>query len=147
MPTHPRHEYLDTVKDLLIQALGERLAPGVPDYLDLFADDAVLETPYGLPDSRTRVVGRTDLAVFVESLRGYVELSDMTLRADYPSADGVVVLEYDGTVRQPERGLTFDQRYIAVIHTRAGRVTVFREYSDPSRVELAESRQTAGRAG
>jgi len=48
------------------------------------------------------------------------------------------------TVRQPERGLTFGQLYIAVVHTREGRITSFRESSDPSQVELAERQQTPG---
>lgn len=131
-----RHDYLDAVKDLLVEALGPRLAPGVRDYLDLFTEDGVLETPYA-PEATRRVVGAADLAEFVESLRGYVVLTEMRLRGNYPTGGDVVVLEYDGQVRQPRAGVSFEQSYVAVIRTRDGRVALFREYSDPQRAATA----------
>ncbi len=140
----PAHPYLDAVTRLLVDALGPRLAPGVGDYLDLFAEDGVLETPYGPPRDTSRVAGREDLASFVESLRGYVVLSDMRLQTCHLGDDGYTFLEYGGTVHQPQRGITFAQQYVAVVRTERGRVTVFREYTDPSRAEAPERWPAAG---
>lgn len=142
----PVHPYLDAVTRLLVDALGDRLASGVRDYLDLFAEDGVLETPYGPPQQTRRVAGREELASFVESLRGYVVLSDMRLQDCHLSDDGYAVLEYAGTVHQPRRAITFAQQYVAVVRTDGGRVAVFREYSDPSRAEAPDRWPPAGGA-
>lgn len=72
-------------------ALGDRLAPGVEDYLDLLTDT----TPYAPAGETRRVASRTDLAAFVESLRGYVVLADVQLRARYRS-DGDVTRHHPG---------------------------------------------------
>lgn len=144
MPQAPvTHPYLDAVTLLLVEALQERLAPGVDDYLDLFADSAVLETPYA-PQPPRRIAGRDEIGLFVGSLRGHVELSDMVLTGRYEAPEGTVVLEYDGVVHQPRRRLTFSQSYVAVVRTDAGRVVLFREYSDPMKAEAAEREAAAG---
>lgn len=133
-----RHSYLDAVTWLLVDALGDRLTPGIEDYLDLFAESGVLETPYAPHDAPRRIAGRINLAAFVESLRGYVVLADMRLRCRILGDDGHAVLEYDGTVRQPRRSITFAQSYVAVVRTDGGRVTLLREYADPSRAEAPD---------
>lgn len=143
MPAHP---YLGAVTRLLVDALGDRLAPGVRDYLDLFAENGVLETPYEPPQQTRRVAGREELASFVESLRGYVVLSDMRLQECHLSDDGYAVLEYAGTVHQPRRDITFAQDYVAVVRTDRGRLTLFREYSDSSRAAAPDRYPPAGHA-
>ena len=121
------------MKDLVVGALGSQLTPGVDDYLDLFADDGVLETPYVAPGSISRVEGRDAIGVFLDKLRGVIRLADFALIATFPAQDGITtVLEYEGTVYLEKQGTRFHQRYIAVFQVRGGRLSLWREYTNPS---------------
>ncbi len=123
--------FLDAVKDLLVNALGSRLSPGVAGYMDLFAEDGVLETPYVAPGSTSRLQGKPAIAGFLDTLRGVIRLTDFRLLAAYPAQDGVTVLEYEGTVHLEKQSTRFQQRYIAVLQLRGGRLALWREYTNP----------------
>lgn len=56
-PTFP---FLAANTRLLRTALGDRLAPGVEDYLDLFCDNAVLEIPYKATEAGDRLEGKAE---------------------------------------------------------------------------------------
>ena len=123
--------FLDAARDLMVTALGARLAPGVTDYLDLFCDDGVLETPFVSPGSASRWEGQA-IAAFLGTLHGVIRLADFSLVAAYPAQDGATtVLEYDGTVHLEQDGTRFRQRYIAVVTLRDGRIALWREYLNP----------------
>ncbi|WP_210248947.1 nuclear transport factor 2 family protein [Methylobacterium sp. WL64] len=130
--------HLDAVADLLIAALGDRLAPGVSDYMDLFREDGVLETPYVSEGSPARWEGRPAIAAFLQTLRGVVRLADFHLIDVYPAADGAtVVLEYEGTVHLEQQGQKFRQRYISIVRTDHARITLWREYTNPLAAKTA----------
>ncbi len=122
--------FLGGITRLLTTALGYRLAAGVEDYLDLFSDDAVLEIPYGATVAGQHADGKPAIAAYMEKLRGTVTLEDMTLEASH-DAGGTVVLEYRGTVHAERNDTRFEQRYVAVVTLRNGRIALFREYSNP----------------
>ena len=121
--------FLAGVTTLLTTALGDRLDPGVTDYLDLFTDDAVLEVPYA-PAGPLRLDGRDAIADAMEKLRGVVALEPMTLTGAVAQGDRTV-LEYEGRVHVLKTDRRFEQRYIAVIGLREGRIALFREYANP----------------
>lgn len=123
--------FLDAVKDLLVDALGSRLSPGVAGYMDLFAEDGVLETPYVAPGSTSRLQGKPAIAGFLATLRGVIRLAEFRLLAAYPAQDDVAVLEYEGTVYLEKQGTRFQQRYISVLRLRGGRLALWREYTNP----------------
>lgn len=123
--------FLDAVKDLLVDALGSRLSPGVVGYMDLFAEDGVLETPYVAPGSASRLQGKPAIAGFLDTLRGVIRLADFRLLAAYPAQDGVTVLEYEGVVHLEKQGARFQQRYISVLRLQDGRLVLWREYTNP----------------
>ncbi len=126
-----RLPFLDAAKDLMVTALGARLSPGVADYLDLFCQDGVLETPYVSPGSPSRWEGPA-IAGYLGTLSGVIRLADFSLVAAYPAQDGAtIVLEYDGTVHLENSGTQFRQRYVAVVMLRDGRIALWREYLNP----------------
>ncbi len=123
--------FLDAAKNLMVEALGARLLPGVADYLDLFCSDGVLETPYVSPGSPSRWEGPA-IGAYLAGLRGVIRLADFSLVAAYPARDGATtVLEYDGTVHLEKNGTRFRQRYIAVVTLCDGRIALWREYLNP----------------
>lgn len=130
--------HLDAVTGLLVAALGDRLAPGVSDYMDLFHEDGVLETPYVSADNPSRWEGRPAIAAFLETLCGVVRLADFRLLDVYPAEDSAtVVLEYEGTVQLEQQGRQFRQRYISVVRTERGRIALWREYTNPLASKIA----------
>ena len=130
--------------DLLADALGERLFLGVDDYMDLFSDEGVLETPYVPPGARSRSEGRAAIAAFLDMLQGVIRLADVRLTASYPAADGAtVVLEYEGTVHLERDGTRFSQRYTSVVQLAAGRIVLWREYANPLAAKAATPAQAA----
>lgn len=134
--------FLDAVKVVLVAALGDRLSPGVDDYMDLFSDEGVLETPYVPPGARSRWEGRAAIAAFLDTLHGVIRLADVRLTASYPAADGAtVVLEYEGTVHLERDGTQFQQRYISVVQLAAGRIVLWREYTNPLAAKAATPAQ------
>lgn len=122
--------FLGGVTRLLTEALGERLLGPIVDYLDLFGEHAVLEIPYGPTVTGDRAEGKVAIAAYMEKLRGAVWLEDMTLEALHDTGD-IVVLEYHGTVLAVRNDVRFDQRYVATVALRDGRIDLFREYSNP----------------
>lgn len=131
--------FLNAVKDLLVDALDNRLSPGVAGYMDLFAEDGVLETPYVAPGSTSRLQGKPAIAGFLATLRGVIHLADFRLLAAYPAQDGVTVLEYEGTVHLEKQGTRFHQRYISVLRLRGGRLALWREYTNPLAAQAASA--------
>ena len=136
--------FLDGNTRLLRSALGERLASGIEDYLDLFRDDAVLEIPYGRTVDGERVEGKQAIAAYMERLRGTVTLDEMVLTAPPIEAGDTVVLEYLGTVHAERNDVRFGQRYVAVVTLIEGRIASFREYSNPLLAQRAFADREAG---
>ena len=130
--------FLGSVTCLLTSTLGDRLKGPVEDYLDLFNEDAVLEIPYGQTSAGERVEGKAAIATYMEKLRGTVSLEAMTLEASHDCGE-TVVLEYRGTVLAVRNDVRFEQRYIAIVTLRDGRIALFREYSNPVLAQQAFS--------
>lgn len=131
--------FLDAVKDLLVGALGSRLSPGVAGYMDLFAEDGVLETPYVASGSTSHLQGKPAISGFLATLRGMIRLADFRLLAAYPAQNDVTVLEYEGTVHLEKQGTRFHQRYISVLRLRGGRLVLWREYTNPLAAQVASA--------
>lgn len=122
--------HLRGATDLLRSALADRLRPRGADYLDLFADDAVVEIPY-TANGGDRMSGRDEIAAYMGRLRGVVVLEAMTLKKAYWSTKDDVVLEYEGLVHALTTDRRFAQSYVAVVEIHDGRIKLFREYSNP----------------
>lgn len=122
--------HLRGATELLRSALADRVRPAGADYLDLFADDAVIEIPYPA-NGGDRMKGRDEIATYMGRLRNVVMLEAMTLKQAHWSIPDKVVLEYDGQVHALAIDRHFGQSYIAVIELGDGGIALFREYSNP----------------
>lgn len=125
--------FLQPVTDLIVAALGGRLAPGVVDYLDLFRDDGILQTPYVAAGSQMEWRGKAAIEKFLSSMVGSMEQLSMNLTANLTTDRGAV-LEYSGQIHRPDLSRSFHQDYVAILELGDGRLTVFREYSNPLRI-------------
>ena len=125
-----RFPMVQPVTEMTRAALGARLAPGADEYLDMFHDDAVFEFPFS-PGGPVRIEGKPAMADYLDKIEGSTIFDRFDLKARYPIRDDGMVLEYRSAARVGKTGAPFQQDYVAVVRTSAGRSGFYREYLDP----------------
>src|SRR5271155_3260992 len=107
---------------MLRQTLGEQLKPGAETFVEMVAEDGVMEFPFALPSPR-RVEGREALAAHIAFLAGRIEFLSVSDVVKHATGDPeVFILEFAGSGRAVATGEPFEQRYISVIRLRDGRI-------------------------
>ena len=125
---------IDTVPSfsaMLRETLGDRLAPSADTFVQMFAEDGVMEFPYALPSPK-RVEGRQALATHLGYLARLIELLDVSDVTKHQTGDpGLFILEFASSGRAVATGEPFEQRYISVIRVRDGHIVHYRDYWNP----------------
>src|SRR5271167_2059209 len=125
---------IDTVQSvsaMLRETLGERLNPGAETFVQMFAEDGVMEFPFALPSPR-RVEGREALAAHIAFLAGRIEFLSVSDVVKHATGDPeVFILEFAGSGRAVATGEPFEQRYVSVIRLRDGHIVHYRDYWNP----------------
>ena len=118
----------------LVSAHLERLIADPKGWLQLLADDAVVEFPYASSIIRatSRLQGR---AVIREYFAKALELFD-GLTLSQPTIHltrdpEVAVVEVHGSTIIKSTGKPYEQDYVMFIKSRAGRIVLYREYWNP----------------
>ncbi len=125
-----RFPMVQPVTEMTRSALGDRLAPGADEYLDMFHDDAVFEFPFGA-NGPVRVEGKPAMADYLASIEGSTVFERFDLTCSHPIRDDGMILEYRSRARAGAEGVPFEQAYVAVVQTVDGRIRLYREYLDP----------------
>lgn len=120
-----------SLEDILVAALGDRLDPAAGSFLDMFADDGVLQCPFAPSGALHRLTGREAIVDYHRQLAAVQGSDGMVLTADHTSPGGPALLEYEGMVRNNRDGSTYRQKYVAVVEVDDGHLTLFREYWNP----------------
>lgn len=125
---------IDTVQSfsaMLRETLGERLDPGAGTFVQMFAEDGVMEFPYALPSPR-RLEGREALAAHLAYLARLVELLSVSDVVKHATIDPeVFIVEFASSGRAVATGEPFEQRYISVIRVRDGHIVHYKDYWNP----------------
>jgi len=100
----------------------------------VWADDAVQEMPYTPANFPKRVVGKDAL---IKQYAAWPQNSGKARFTDcirfYATRDpSIVVVEYHGVSEIVPTKRVYDQRYIGLFHIEGGKITLFREYFDPT---------------
>jgi uncharacterized protein len=117
----------------LLAAHLERLPVDPASWLELFAEDALVEFPYaaslGAPG---RFEGRDAIRhYFFTALENFRGLTFSNARL-YPGADPAFALaEVHGSATIASTGKSYEQDYVMVIEARGGRIARYREYWNP----------------
>ncbi|MEH3123546.1 MAG: nuclear transport factor 2 family protein [Sphingomonas phyllosphaerae] len=113
-------------------ALGGRIDPDANGFVEMMADDGVMEFPYAPAGMPTKLEGRAAIAAHLERIGGMIVFDRMGTAIVHPSTDpDLVVIEFEGFGRGVATGEPYDQRYISVIRTVGGRITHYRDYWNP----------------
>jgi hypothetical protein len=126
---------------MLRQTLGEHIKPGAETFVEMVAENGVIEFPFALPTPR-RIDGREALAAHIAFLAGRIEFLAVSDVVKHETSDPeVFIVEFAGSGRAVATGEPFEQRYISVIRLRDGHIVHYRDYWNP----LAVLRTMRGR--
>lgn len=125
----------DTVQSFsaaLRTALGDRIAVDASSFLEMFAEDGVMEYPFAPAGMTTRVEGRNALAAHLKELSKSIAFDHIGTITVHPMSDpDAVVLEFEGFGRGVITGEPYEQRYVSIVRMRNGRIVHYRDYWNP----------------
>ena len=117
---------------MLKKALGPLVDQQAKGFVEMMAEDAVMEFPYAPPGVVRKLVGRAALADHLQRIGGMIDFTGFSQpvvhRTENPE---IVILEFtcDGTI--PATGRPYQQHYISVITLRDGRIIHYLDYWNP----------------
>lgn len=123
---------VESFSTMLREALGSRISPDAVTFLEMLADDGVMEFPYSPPGLPSRLDGKAAIARHLEGLGAVIAFDRMGSPVVHATTDpDMTILEFEGSGRSVSTGELYDQRYISVIRTDAGRIVHYRDYWNP----------------
>ena len=131
---------------LLRMALGDNLAPTAYSFVEMMAEDGVMEFPYFTANEPMRLNGREAVRQHLASLEGLIDIESFHDLIVHPSqTPGVFILQMRCIARAVPTGLPYNQRYISVITVADGYIVHYLDYWNP--LVLAEAMGGATPAG
>ena len=127
MTSHPRDA------GSLLDAHLKLIGTDIERWLELFAEDAVVEFPYapaaGLPE---RLEGREAIRrYFVETPKHFRGLVFTKVQRYLTTDPEVAIAEAHGSATIAVTGRQYEQDYVMMVRTRDGRISLYREYWNP----------------
>lgn len=128
----PDVDPLSSFSAMLRVALNDLLDPAATTFMEMMADDAVMEFPYAPPGLTQRLEGRAALAEYISGLVNIIKVESMTLSViHHTTQPGVLILEFEGAASSVQTGNLYNQIYISVITLRDGYIVHYRDYWNP----------------
>jgi ketosteroid isomerase-like protein len=126
------HDPLESFSGMLRSAIGDFLRPDAESFLEMFAEDGVLEFPYAPPGIVTRLDGRAELASHLQGFPEILQIDRMTAPVVHRTMNPeVVILEFGCVGHGVRTGEPYDQRYISVITVKDGLIVHYADYWNP----------------
>ncbi|WP_433578252.1 nuclear transport factor 2 family protein [Nocardia brasiliensis] len=101
----------------------------IAGFVELFADDAVIEFPFAPAGRPTRLDGRTALGEYMAAYPDTFDIRKLTTTAVYRTqSPEVVVAEFSAEGFLRATGNPYQAHYIVVMTVLDGRITRYRDY-------------------
>jgi ketosteroid isomerase-like protein len=100
-------------------------------WMDLFAEDAVFESPYA-PLTTKRFEGKEAIYTLIKTV--HVQMPDLRFSniRIYPTTNpNIAWAEFHGEAVAVTTGCPYQQDYVVRVETREGQIVYYREYSNP----------------
>lgn len=121
-----------TFVSVLKDALGERIDPSAANFIEMMAEDFVMEFPYARPGMQAKIEGRSAVVAYLMTVAGSVSVDTVENVVVHQTADPeVVIVEFEAHGRALKVDEPYRQRYISVIRARGGRMIHYKDYWDP----------------
>ncbi|MBK1787376.1 nuclear transport factor 2 family protein [Prauserella cavernicola] len=118
--------------ELFRHGLRLLLDKNIPAWVDLWADDGVMEFPFAPEGWPRRLEGKNAVADYMRSYPDHIDLHDFPeLRIHQTAEPETIVVEMRGVGLVVRDGSPFDMTYIAVVTVEDGRITAYRDYWNP----------------
>ncbi|MFJ2771046.1 nuclear transport factor 2 family protein [Streptomyces sp. NPDC087300] len=118
--------------DLYRHGLALLLAKDIAGWVELWAEDGVLEFPFAPEGWPRRLDGKAAVADYMRHYPDHIDLHDFPdVRMHQTVEPGTVVVEMRGVGRLVKTGAPFDMTYIAVVTVRDGLISSYRDYWNP----------------
>jgi uncharacterized protein YbjT (DUF2867 family)/ketosteroid isomerase-like protein len=102
------------------------------EWIDLWADDGVLEFPIAPPGRRRRYVGKPEILAYMKPLAGRMKVEEVEYFRVHPMLDpamSCVEMAVRGRILKTDA--PYNQKYISIIETKGGKVSRYTEYWNP----------------
>lgn len=121
-----------TFVSVLKDALGERIDPAAGNFIEMMAEDFVMEFPYARPGMQERIEGRSAVVAYLMTVAGSVSVDTVANVVVHQTGDPeVVIVEFEAQGRALKVDEPYRQRYISVIRARGGKMVHYKDYWDP----------------
>ena len=106
------------------------------EWIELWAEDGVLEFPFAPAGRRSRYVGRAEILGYMKATAARMEARIKSEGLDYfelrpMQAPSSFCLEMAVKGRVLQTDAPYLQKYISIIETSSGRISLYREYWNP----------------
>ncbi|MFJ6718730.1 MULTISPECIES: nuclear transport factor 2 family protein [unclassified Streptomyces] len=118
--------------DLYRHSLRLLLDKNIPAWVDLWAEDGLMEFPFAPAGRPQRLAGREEVAAYMRHYPDHIDLHDFPdLRIHQTTDPQTIVVEMRGVGRLVANDAPFDMTYIAVVTVQDGLITTYRDYWNP----------------
>ncbi|MGW2230804.1 nuclear transport factor 2 family protein [Streptomyces formicae] len=119
-------------EDLFRHSLRLLLDKDISGWVELWAEDGVLEFPFAPPGWPRRLDGKAAVADYMRRYPDHIDLHDFPdVRIHRTAEPATVVVEMRGVGRLVETGAPFDMTYVAVVTVQDGLINSYRDYWNP----------------
>ncbi len=106
------------------------------EWIDLWTDDGVLEFPFAPTGRRSRYIGKSDILAYMKAVAvrmvGRVKVEELEYLHVHPMLDpATICMEMGLKGRILETGAPYHQKYISIVETKGGKLSLYREYWNP----------------
>jgi uncharacterized protein len=121
-----------TLLSVLRDAFGDRIDPSAANFIEMMAEDFVMEFPYARPGMKTRIEGRAAVITYLASVAAGLSIDTIDSVTTHQTADPeVVIVEFEAHGRALKVDEPYEQRYISIIRVRGGRIVHYKDYWNP----------------
>ncbi|MFJ7205766.1 nuclear transport factor 2 family protein [Streptomyces sp. NPDC098789] len=125
-----------TAAELYGHGLRLLLEKDIAGWVDLWAEDGVMEFPFAPEGWPARLEGKAAVAAYMRHYPDHVDLHDFPeVTVHETTVPGTIVVEMRGVGRLVESDSPFDMTYIAVVTVEDGLITSYRDYWNPLAVQ------------
>lgn len=101
-------------------------------WVDLWADDGVIEFPFAPEGWPKRLEGKAAVADYMRGYPDHIDIRELPELQIHEMADtSTIVVEMRAVGTLVQTGAPFDMTYIAVVSFADGRITRYRDYWNP----------------
>ena len=121
-----------TAEEAMTQFLDLILKEDIPQWMELWTEDAVFEYPFAPPGFPQALRGKDALFAHFRDFPSVITFTEFAGVELHPTlASDTLIVEFAGQGRVVATGKAYNQRYISVVQMRDGKIAHYKDYWNP----------------